>query len=74
MKRYRETIEKHLKPAFGKDKLHELDALTTEADDRRYVRAELSIEGVSFSTVELIHAVPSSALKSGGHEGASSTA
>jgi integrase len=58
VKRYREAIEKHLKPAFGKKKLHKLDAM----DIQDFYVKKLS-EGVSPSTIQLIHAVLSSALK-----------
>jgi integrase len=58
VKRYRETIEKHLKPALGKKNLHKLDAIAIQDF---YVK-KLS-EGKSPSTVQLIHAVLSSGLK-----------
>ncbi len=58
VKRYREVIEVHLKPALAKSKLYELDALGIEG-----VYARKLQEGVSPSTVSLINAVLSAALK-----------
>ena len=60
VKRYREAIEVHLKPALGKDKLHELDAMRIEE-----VYAKKLEQSVSPSTIQLIHAVLSGALKRG---------
>ena len=58
VKRYHGTISVHLKPAIGRLKLHSLDALIIEG---MYAR-KLS-DGVSPSTIQLIHAVLSSAIK-----------
>jgi integrase len=58
VKRYREAIEVHLKPALGKTKLHHLDALKIEGMYSRKLQ-----QGVSPSTIQLIQAVLSSALK-----------
>ena len=58
MKRYRETISVHLKPAIGRLKLHSLDVLTIEG---MYARKLSDV--VSPSTIQLIHAVLSSAMK-----------
>jgi integrase len=60
VKRYGQAIEAHLKPAFGKKKLHRLDAI----DIQDFYVKKLS-EGVSPSTIQLLHAVLSSALKRG---------
>ena len=60
VKRYREAVEVHLKPSLGKKKLAELDALTIEG-----VYAKKLRDGVSPSTVQLINAVLSAALKRG---------
>jgi len=58
VKRYRETIEKHLKPAFGNKKLHKLDAI----DIQDFYVKKLS-EGKSPLTVQSMHVVLSSSLK-----------
>jgi integrase len=58
IKRYKEAIDVHLKPAFGKQKLHKLDAL----DIQDFYSRKLE-EGLSPSTIGLIHSVLSSALK-----------
>ncbi len=60
VKRYREAIEVHIKPALGKTKLHELDAMKIED-----VYARKLGQGIGPSTVHLIHAVLSSSLKRG---------
>jgi integrase len=58
VKRYREAINLHLKPSLGKVKLHALDALTIEGMYSRKLA-----DGVSPSTIQLINAVLSSAMK-----------
>ena len=58
VKRYREAIEVHLKPALGKVALHQLDALKIEEMYARKLQ-----QGVSPSTIQLINAVLSSAVK-----------
>ncbi len=58
VKRYSEAIEVHLSPAFAKVKLHKLTALDVEDVYARKLR-----DGLSASTIQLINAVLSSALK-----------
>lgn len=58
VKRYSEAIQVHLRPAFGKTKLHKLTALQVEETYARKLR-----DGLSASTIQLINAVLSSALK-----------
>ncbi len=60
VKRYREANEVQLKPALDRSKLHELDATRIEA-----VYAGKLEQGVSPSTIQLIHSVLSGALKQG---------
>ena len=60
VKRYREANEVQLKPALNRSKLHELDATRIEA-----VYAGKLEQGVSPSTIQLIHSVLSGALKRG---------
>jgi len=56
--RYQIAIETHLKPAFGKTKLHKLTAIEIEG-----VYARKLEDGLSASTIQGIHAVLSSAIK-----------
>jgi integrase len=58
VKRYREAIEVHLKPALGKHKLHALDAQTIED-----VYASKLQEGQSPASISVMHAVLSASLK-----------
>lgn len=58
VKRYREAINLHLNSSLGKVKLHALDALTIEGMYSRKLA-----DGVSPSTIQLINAVLSSAMK-----------
>lgn len=58
VKRYSEAIQVHLRPALGKTKLHKLTALDVED-----VYARKLQDGLSASTIQLINAVLSSALK-----------
>jgi integrase len=58
VKRYREAIEAHLKPAFGKQKLHTLDARKIEA---MYIR-KLE-QGLSPASIHVLHAVLSASMK-----------
>ncbi len=60
LKHYRAANEVHIKPALGRSKLHELDATRIEA-----VYAGKLEQGVSPSTIQLIHSVLSGALKRG---------
>ena len=57
-KRYREAVDAHLKPAFGKQKLHTLDAQKIER-----VYAKKLEQGLSPASVQLLHAVLSASLK-----------
>jgi integrase len=56
--RYRIAIETHLIPAFSKVKLHKLTALQIET-----VYARKQADGLSASSIALLHAVLSSAMK-----------
>jgi integrase len=58
VQRYKEAIDIHLKPSLGKCKLDKLTALQIEG-----LYARKLGEGLSASTVRLIHAVLSSAVK-----------
>ena len=58
IKRYREAIQAHLRPAFGKDKLHTLDAQKLE---RVYEKKQE--QGLSPASIQLLHAVLSASLK-----------
>jgi site-specific recombinase XerC len=58
IKRYREAIEVHIKPAFGDAKLHKVDALTVQEMYAAMMRA-----GLSSTTVNIVHSVLSSAYK-----------
>jgi integrase len=58
VQRYQAIIENHLKPALGRVKLHTLTAIEIEN-----VYAHKLDEGLSASTVQVIHAVLSAAIK-----------
>jgi integrase len=58
IKRYNEAIEVHIKPAFGDAKLHKLDARTVQDTYAGMLR-----DGLSASTVNIVHSVLSSAFK-----------
>jgi integrase len=58
IKRYGEAIEVHIKPAFGHVKLVQLDARTVQS-----MYAGMLRDGLSASTVNIVHAVLSSAFK-----------
>jgi integrase len=58
VKRYREAIDAHLKPAFGKQKLHTLDAQKIEA---MYIK-KLE-QGISPASIHVLHAVLSASMK-----------
>jgi integrase len=58
VKRYREAIEIHIKPALGDKKLHKLDAITVQD-----MYASMQRNGLSPATVNLVHSVLSSAFK-----------
>jgi integrase len=57
-RRYKQAIEADLKPAFAKQKLHQLTARTIEEVYARKLR-----DGLSPATIRLIHSVLSSAIK-----------
>ncbi len=58
VKRYREAIDAHLKPAFGKQKLHTLDPQKIEA---MYIK-KLE-QGLSPASIHVLHAVLSASMK-----------
>ncbi len=58
IKRYREAIEVHIKPAFGSVKLHKLDTRTVQNMYGGMLR-----DGLSPATVNIVHSVLSSAFK-----------
>jgi integrase len=58
IKRYNEAIEVHIKPAFGNAKLHKLDARRVQD-----MYAGMLRDGLSASTVNIVHSVLSSAFK-----------
>ncbi len=55
---YKEKIERHLKPAFGKRKLSDLRAL-----DIQKLYSDMQAAGLSARTVRYVHAILSSAFK-----------
>jgi integrase len=58
VKRYREAIDAHLRPALGKEKLHTLDARRIEALYARKLE-----QGLSPASIHVLHAVLSASLK-----------
>jgi integrase len=58
IKRYRESIEVHIKPNIGDTKLHKVEALTVQEMYAAMLRA-----GLSSTTVNIVHSVLSSAYK-----------
>jgi integrase len=58
VKRYREAIDAHLRPALGKEKLHTLDARCVEA-----VFAKKLENSLSPASIHVLHAVLSASLK-----------
>ena len=60
VKRYREAIDAHLRPAFGALKLHKLDAQRIEQ-----LYAKKLAQGLSPASIHVLHAVLSASLKRG---------
>jgi integrase len=58
VKRYREAIEVHIKPALGDTKMHKVNSLRVQELYARMLRA-----GLSPATVNLVHSVLSSGFK-----------
>jgi hypothetical protein len=58
IKRYKEVIEVHIKPAFRDAKLHKVDTLTVQEMYAAMMRA-----GLSSTTINIVHSVLSSAYK-----------
>jgi integrase len=57
VKRYRKAIDAHLRPAFGKQKLHILDAQKIER-----IYAKKLEQGLSPASIHVLHAVLSASL------------